>query len=431
LITSFNQYPKDFDLEVFGTHPPLVKLALKEYLGLEVELVGRHFPVYKVKGWDIDIAFPRKETKTGPKHTDFIVDCDPNMSFEEASLRRDFRFNAIGYDWVTDVILDPHHGLDDIRDRVMDPVSEKFKEDALRVLRAFKFIARYGFKPSVKTIEYCKNMIEELKAYPRERVAEEWHDFIFNGKAEHVSEAFQFLKVAGASELYPEIFDLDEVLQDPQHHPEGKVGVHRDLCLYHFMHSVRNMLENDEERLIVGYAVLTHDFGKATETRIEDGKLIAHGHEDSPLARKFMERLMDPADIRIDQIEKLVKSHMRPVILYKAKAGSSAVRRLVRSVDGRIDRLFKVVECDQNGRYPRLADYSAIYWLNDEVNKLGIKEKETIKPIIKGRHIIEHLKLNPSPRFGEILNQIFEAQLDGKFLDEAGGIEYLKQNYKT
>ena len=425
-LTELSKSGKDFDLEIFGAWPNQVCEALS-HSGVQIDLVGRSFSVYKVKGYNIDISFPRKENKTGVLHTDFQVTVDPFMTFKEAALRRSLTINAIGYDWVNNVILDPYDGVKHIQGKILTPVSDKFKEDALRVMRIFKFIGRFGFKPSISAVSYSIGMVDELSFYAKERILGEWNDFILHGKPENVFQAFQFLRETGVLvKMYPEFFNTIGTEQDSIHHPEGSVYNHSLYCLTYFMKNIRPILSDDRERLILGYAVLTHDLGKTTETKVEAGKIKAHGHEDSLLPRKFMERLFDIADSIINEAEVLVKAHMRPVLLHKDKAGFSAIRRLNVTVNGRIDRLLYLVECDQGGRPPKTVNREAIDWVMQKVNEIKLDVKSEIKPIILGRHIITHLKLNPSPAFKPILDAMFEAQLDGKFTNETTGIEYLK-----
>ncbi|MEP7117973.1 MAG: polynucleotide adenylyltransferase, partial [Acidobacteriota bacterium] len=89
---------KDLDLEVFGVPQD----ALPAMLGAigRVEPVGRAFPVYKLG--PIDVALPRRESKTGRGHTAFAVEGDPDLPFAEAARRRDFTINAIGWDPLSD-----------------------------------------------------------------------------------------------------------------------------------------------------------------------------------------------------------------------------------------------------------------------------------------------------------------------------------------
>jgi tRNA nucleotidyltransferase (CCA-adding enzyme) len=417
---------KDFDIEIFHAHSSQVIAALSDVA--ELELVGLKFPVFKVKGSDIDISFPRREVKNGPGHTDFEVSVDPSMTFADAAYRRDFTINAMGYDWATGRILDPYDGLTDLRNKILKPVSERFKEDALRVMRAFKFIARLGFTPAPETIAYSQSLIEELKGYARERLMAEWHDFILNGKAEHIEKAFDFLWATGAIDLYPELKAIKGVVQSPIYHPEGDVLIHTRLCLENYMRDVRNW--PNVNKLEVGYAVLAHDLGKADCTVVNpDGRITAHGHEKSEQSRLFLERIFDPAEDSLARILRLVHCHMRPRTLYTEQSSLASVRRLFVAVDGKMEDLYGVMFCDQKGVPTALADKADIVWLKEMVSKLVISPDNKIKPIILGRHLIDCLQMKPSKAFASIIHDMYEAQLDGLFITEEGGIALLKERY--
>ena len=77
--------------------------------------IGRSFGVLHIKGMALDVAIPRKDSKTGRGHRGFVVDLDPELDFEEAARRRDLTINSIGYDPLDGEILDPHHGVSDLR----------------------------------------------------------------------------------------------------------------------------------------------------------------------------------------------------------------------------------------------------------------------------------------------------------------------------
>src|SRR3954469_2455984 len=146
---------KDVDLEVFGLASKRVRTLL-EALG-QVEAVGESFQVYKTG--DIDVSLPRRESKSGRGHRGFEVTGDPDMTFEEAARRRDFRVNAIGWDPLTGEYLDPYDGQGDLQRRILravDPAT--FAEDSLRALRAVQFAARFGFAVDTGTQELCRSI---------------------------------------------------------------------------------------------------------------------------------------------------------------------------------------------------------------------------------------------------------------------------------
>src|SRR5262245_42830422 len=107
--------PKDWDLEVYGVEPETLRQILEDFVASDMSaasddadksvcvplnVVGEAFAVYKL-GNDLDVSIPRRERKAGKGHRGFAIEGDPEMSFEEASSRRDFTINAILKDPMT------------------------------------------------------------------------------------------------------------------------------------------------------------------------------------------------------------------------------------------------------------------------------------------------------------------------------------------
>src|SRR5689334_9048417 len=162
--------PKDWDVEVYGVEP----IALRRILDAfgEVIVVGEAFAVYKL-GSHLDVSIPRRERKTGKGHRGFTIEGDPDLSFSDASLRRDFTINAILQDPLTGEITDPFGGMQDIEQRIIRHVSsDTFAEDSLRVLRAAQFAARFEFNIAPETINICKTI--DVTDLPKERI---WGEF--------------------------------------------------------------------------------------------------------------------------------------------------------------------------------------------------------------------------------------------------------------
>lgn len=407
--------PKDVDIEAYG----LPADRLEALLAREHTLVtvGKAFGVFKIKGAEIDIALPRRESKTGAGHKAFAVEGDPGMTPAEAALRRDFTINAIACDPLTGEIIDPTGGARDLRARLLRHTGPQFAEDPLRVLRAMQFIARFELRVAPPTLELCKTIpIEDL---PPERLFEEWKKLILKGV--RPSLGLGFLRACDWVRYFPEIKALIDCPQDPGWHPEGDVWTHTLYCMDAFAAARTG---DDQEDLIVGLAVLCHDLGKpATTVTDDDGRIRSPRHE--PLGeeptRAFLARLTNHRDL-VEAVIPLVTNHLRPMELYKAQAGDSAIRRLARSV-GRIDRLLRVAQADKAGRPPLPDDFPEGEWILQRAEALAVKDSAPA-PIIMGRHLIA-LGHNPGPGFKPILNTAYEAQLDGAFSDEAGGLQWL------
>jgi tRNA nucleotidyltransferase (CCA-adding enzyme) len=150
-----HRQPKDWDLEVYGIEPARLREILDQFGSVNV--VGEAFTVYKLDA-HLDVSIPRRERKTGRGHRAFFIEGDPAMSIEEAARRRDFTINAILQDPITQEILDPFQGVEDIQNKLLRAVSlGTFAEDSLRVLRAAQFAARFEFDVDTTTAELCRS----------------------------------------------------------------------------------------------------------------------------------------------------------------------------------------------------------------------------------------------------------------------------------
>jgi tRNA nucleotidyltransferase (CCA-adding enzyme) len=139
--------PTDADIEVYGIEANALEALLNELFPGQVNLVGRSFVVFKIglgEGYEIDLALPRRESKTGVGHKDFAVEGDPSLDPREASRRRDFTINAISFDPQTGALIDPWNGVQDLEAKILRVVdANHFGEDPLRVYRAVQFAARF------------------------------------------------------------------------------------------------------------------------------------------------------------------------------------------------------------------------------------------------------------------------------------------------
>jgi tRNA nucleotidyltransferase (CCA-adding enzyme) len=410
---------KDLDIEVFGIGTRDIENALRKKFG--IINVGAAFGVTKLKDRSIDVSVPRRENRTGARHHDFEVQADPTMTPKDAAERRDFTINAISWNPATGEIIDPYDGLVDIKAKVLRHVSVKFSEDPLRVLRAMQFAARLQFTVAPETVKLCAS----LNPYdlPPERLFEEWSKLNLRGVKP--SMGLNFLRDCGWTKFFPELHAMIDVKQDPQWHPEGDVWVHTLECMDVF---ASERLNDRDEDLIVGLAVLLHDLGKAETTKVEaDGRIHAYGHEaaSEPLAKKFLDQITRETKL-LEEILPLVRWHGQPYELWKTQSGDASVRRLAKKVT-RIDRLIRIDSADRQGRGPasRGVPSPQGQWLSERAHALHV-EASAPKPILMGRHLIA-LGYKPSDLFSKILHDANEAQMDGVFTDESSGIIWLKE----
>ena len=405
--------PKDIDVECFGIAPDRLRAILSERFALD--LVGASFGVLKLSHLDVDVAIPRRETKLGLGHRAFEMEYDPTLTVRDASARRDFTINAIYRDPLTDEIVDPWNGCADLERKTLRHVSGHFREDPLRVLRGMQFVARFGLSAAPETIEVCRAMTPEGLA--SERLFGEWSKLILKGVK--ISKGLNYLRDVGWVKYYPELERLIGCAQAPEWHPEGDVWNHTLCCLDAF---AAGRTGDDAEDLLVGLAVLCHDFGKPACSSYDPVKkrIRSLGHDECGVepTLSFLRRLTNEERL-LKEIPPLVRLHMRPFAMWKDHSSDGAIRRLAAKVV-RIDRLLRVAAADDAGRPPFPPNPEPLLWLAEQAKRLEVEDSAP-KPIVMGRDLVAH-GMKPGPEMGRVLAELYEAQLDGRFSDLESGL---------
>lgn len=423
--------PKDFDIEVAGVDFDVLQRALAPFGATDI--IGRSFGVIKVRGADgvdHDFSLPRRESKTGAGHRGFAVASDPTLGDAEAAARRDFTVNAIALDPFTGARIDPFNGEADLRARVLRHTSPAFSEDPLRVLRAFQLAARFDFILDPATAELCRSMVPAYAELPLERVWGEWDKWAV--KSIRPSRGLDVLEQTGWIRHFPEVAALRATPQEPDWHPEGDVLTHTGHCLDALVALEGWIDSRPDRRRLLTFAVLAHDFGKPSTTERAERRgtmrWISPGHEAAggPLAEAFLRRIGAPLELD-SPVKALVIHHLAHHHGNHGDFSDTQVRRLARKLaPATIDDLALVMAADSLGRPPLPAReiLSLIERLRTRAAALAL-ESAAPRPLILGRHLIA-MGRQPGPEFKPIIDAAFEAQLDGAFADEAGGVAWLK-----
>ncbi|HKY22353.1 MAG TPA: HD domain-containing protein [Vicinamibacterales bacterium] len=412
---------KDIDMEVFGIPADDLPDVLAPFG--KVEPIGQSFPVYKIG--TIDIGLPRRESKAGRGHKGFIVEGDPSMSVEAAAKRRDFTINAIAWDPLTDEHLDPFHGRDDLRRRLLKAVDpETFGDDSLRALRAVQFAARFELTLDSATAALCRAV--RLDDLPPERIWGEIEKLLLRARRPSIGFALA-LELNVIDQLFPEMKALVNCEQEPEWHPEGDVWIHTLMVIDQARQRIDDLDRADQ--LIVMLGAVTHDFGKPATTALIDGRIRSLNHEEEGVApaTAFLDRLnihsIDGKDARA-QVLGLVAHHLKPGMLYKVRheLTDGAFRRLAQKAN--LELLARVAKSDCLGRTGTF-DCSAMDWFLERARELGV-DRSPPKPLLLGRHLLD-LGMTPGPAMGALLKQIYEKQLDGEIKSIEEGITLASQ----
>jgi tRNA nucleotidyltransferase (CCA-adding enzyme) len=414
---------KDLDLEVYGLDADTLR-ALLETVG-RVDTVGESFTVYKVGG--LDIALPRRESKVGRGHRGFAVTGDPHLSFEEAARRRDFTINAIGWDPLDDVYLDPYGGRGDLARRVLRAVDlATFPDDSLRVLRAVQFAARFELSLDEATRACCREI--PLDDLPAERVWGEVEKLLLRARRPSIGLALA-LDLGVVPKLFPELAALVGCPQEPEWHPEGDVWTHTLMVVDEAKRLADEAPLGRARDLTILLAALCHDLGKPATTAVVEGRIRSYNHEEAGVApaTALLDRLtihsIDGFDVR-RQVLGLVAHHLKPLMFYRSPTpvGDGAFRRLAQKVN--LELLARFARADCLGRGGAF-DCSGVDWFLARARALGV-DAQAPPPLVRGRDLLA-LGLAPGPRVGELLRQLYERQLDGEITTREEGLALARE----
>jgi tRNA nucleotidyltransferase (CCA-adding enzyme) len=273
---------QDHDWVVVGSTP-------EQMVEQGFQPVGKDFPVFLHPQTHEEYALARTERKTARGYLGFAVYAAPDVTLEQDLQRRDFTINAIAED--TDgKLFDPYNGISDLRAGILRHVSKAFSEDPVRILRAARFAARFGFTIAPETLALMRDMVSngEVDALVAERV---WQELARGLMEKTPSRFFETLRNCGAlAKILPEIDALFGVPQPEKHHPEIDCGIHTmlvvdDAALHNYPLEVR-------------FAALTHDLGKGSTPRNILPRHTGHELRSVDLLRAMCERLRVPADCR-------------------------------------------------------------------------------------------------------------------------------------
>ncbi|MES0372054.1 MAG: HD domain-containing protein [Mariprofundaceae bacterium] len=416
---------KDIDIEVYGLDEESLNNHLQS-LG-RTEHVGKQFGVTKLwaDGHEIDVALPRTEKKTEAGHRGFDVVADPHISPETASLRRDFTINAMMYDPIENRLLDFHQGKEDLANKTLRHVSPAFAEDPLRVLRGMQFAARFKLVMAPETIELCKTLLGEADTLPSSRIWIEWQKWCHS---EHPSYGLKVLRQSGWIKLYPELEAMIDCPQDSAWHPEGDVWVHTLQVVDQAARVAHRYEWHGEMREYLLLTALCHDLGKPACTFTDkDGAIRSPGHSQKGMAdsRHFLKKIAAPKRAT-PFILPIVQEHMTHM---HGDPTPRAIRNLAKRLEPASIELWEaLIEADASGRAPAAASRPAESWLKQAEALQHHQEKPA--PIITGKTLMT-LGAPAGPELGKMLNEAYQAQLDGEFDDSEHGIQWCKQHFKS
>ncbi len=406
--------PADFDVATDATPEQVMRLFPETYG------VGAQFGVVLVpvdvgqpsSAGPIEVATFRSDgLYTDGRHPDQVTYTrDPREDVQ----RRDFTINGLLLDPLNnDEVLDYVGGRSDLEAGIIRAIGEparRFAEDKLRMLRAVRFAARFGYSIEPETFAAIREQAREIEQVSRERVRDEIVKTLTEGRARR---AFELLDETGLlSAMLPEVAAMKGVEQPPQFHPEGDVWVHTLLLL-------NGLRAGCSPTLAVG--VLLHDVGKPPTFRRGPDRIRFDGHAEvgAKMAEEICRHFRFSND-ESEQITALVANHLRFI----------EVQRMRESTLKRFLRLPKFEEHLELHRLDCLASHGGLDLYEFVRRKLEQTPPEQIRPrpLLTGDDLIA-AGYTPGPRFKRVLAMVEDAQLEGTLADKAAAMEFVRQRF--
>jgi poly(A) polymerase len=336
---------------------------------------------------------------------------DPREDVE----RRDFTINGLLLDPVTNEVLDFVGGRKDLEAGIIRAIGDpdrRFAEDKLRMLRAVRFAARFGYTIEPGTFQAIQKTASQIDQVSRERVRDELSRMLIEG---HARQAFLLLDESGLlHEVLPEIEAMKEVEQPPQFHPEGDVFVHTLLLLERLPHPCP---------ITLAWGALLHDVGKPATFRAAPDRIRFDGHVDVgvKIAEEICRRLRFSND-DTDQILALVDNHMRFAHVQQMK--ESTFKRFVRMP--RFDEHLQLHRMDCEASHGNLTSY------NFTREKMASMPPAAMRPVplITGDDLIA-IGYRPGPQFTKILSAVEDGQLEGRLKTKNEAVAFVGSKFPS
>lgn len=414
---------KDIDILVIGDGVEFAKNIARKF-GTETVVAFERFGTAMVpfNGGKVEFVGARKEK----------YDADSRKPVVEVGTlrddlqRRDFTVNALAVSInraTFGALHDEFGGIQDLNNGILrtplDPV-KTFDDDPLRILRAIRFASQLGFRIEEKALDAITTMKNRLAIISQERITEEFFKIL---KTEKPSVGLRLMFDTGVLHIvFPEVAQMAGVDQRKDHHHKD---VFRHTCI------VVDNIAKTTDNVWLRFVALMHDVAKPrTKKFIEGTGWTFHGHEElgARMQKNIFRKLKLPLE-HLPYVEKLIRLHLRPMVLVDEEVTDSAVRRLIFETGNDIDDLMKLCRADITSKNPKLVEK---YLRNYDVVMQKIAEVEerdrlrNWRPPVMGEEIMAVCGLQPGKQVGILKKAIEEAILDGKIPNEHdAALEYL------
>ena len=393
---------KDWDLTTNATPEEILKLFPNGFYDNTFGTVGVPFELNGEKRIAEITTFRTEQGFSDKRHPEKVA---WGKTIEEDLQRRDFTINAIALKIIEKPfsfeIIDPFKGESDLKKKTIRAVgdpNQRFKEDALRLIRGVRIATELDFKIEQNTWEKIKEDANLIEHVSKERIQAELFRIL---KYEKAYEGVMLLKDSGLLQyIIPELLEGIGVSQ-------VRPGRHHTTDVY--THNLMSLKHVPSDNPVVKFATLIHDVGKPKSIgKDEEGLVIFHNHEivGAKIAEEIANRLKFSKKDR-EKVVTLIRWHMFSVNEELTDAG---VRRFIRRIGvENVKDMMDLRVGDRLGGGTQTAESWRLKLFKEKVEKQMQPAPFSINDLeIDGNDLMKELGLKPGPKIGEILKKIFE-----------------------